>query len=80
MIFGLAAADRTFVVPVAVMICELPVAFRRKSRDQRTNDFANHTITIVSHTGGRNSLNTSLPVEALFIMETIADNILSNTS
>lgn len=31
MIFGLAAADRTFVVPVAVMICELPVSFRPES-------------------------------------------------
>lgn len=45
MVFCLAAADRTFVVPVTIMVSELPVPFRRESCDQRTNDFANHVIT-----------------------------------
>lgn len=45
MIFRLAAADGTFVVPVAIMVSELPVTFWRESCDQRTNDFANHVIT-----------------------------------
>lgn len=45
MVFRLAAADGTFVAPVAIMVSELPVTFWRESCDQFTNDFDNHTIT-----------------------------------
>lgn len=45
MIFCLATADRAFIVPVAVMVSELPATFRRESCDQFTNDFDKHAIT-----------------------------------
>ena len=45
MVFRLAAADGTFVAPVAVIVNELPMTFRRESCDQFTNDFDKHAIT-----------------------------------